>query len=359
MSPSYRGRGFSDVSPGGVFWRPIAAPARLPRPLSTYRRNVAVGITVLASLVMLGWMILRFGANIAKPFAGEMLPVRFVMQRADGVSDGSAVTFRGVTVGRIIRVWRDPNQRDIWAEGEVDAEPALPTITDATIRTVSALGTGSNLILEPAEGASGNLKAGATIKAHFVGLDLLPPEFKTLGGELAATAKQLRDENFIGNLNARVTQAGKMIDSAQQTLEGFNKLIADPKLQEDLRASLDNVRAASESTKAITARAEKITANLDAAVVTVNDTTKTAQTKIDELSKSMQLRLDQAAATLEQVQQITAKVNAGQGTAGKLVNDPKLYAGLVDTTTELNATVKDLRRLIQQWEQEGVTAKLR
>lgn len=335
-----------------VFWRLILAPARLRHPLSTYRRNVAVGITVLASLVMLGWMILRFGANIAKPFAGEMLPVKFVMERADGVSDGSAVTFRGVNVGRIIRVWRDPNQKDIWAEGEVDAQPALPTITDASIRQTSALGTGSNLILEPAEGATGNLQAGATIKARFVGLDLLPPEFKSLGGELAATAKQLRDENFIGNLNARVTQAGKMIDSAQQTLEGFNKLIADPKLAEDIKTSLTNVRAASESAKSITA-------NLDKAVVTVNDTTKSAQTKIDELSKAMQLRLDQAAATLDQVQQITAKVNAGKGTVGKLVNDPKLYAGLVDTTTELNTTVKDLRRLIQQWEQEGVTAKLR
>ncbi|MDB5325543.1 MAG: Mammalian cell entry related domain protein [Phycisphaerales bacterium] len=307
---------------------------------------------MLASLVMLGWMILRFGANIAKPFAGEMLPVKFVMERADGVSDGSAVTFRGVNVGRIIRVWRDPNQKDIWAEGEVDAQPALPTITDASIRQTSALGTGSNLILEPVEGATGNLKAGDTIKAHFVGLDLLPQEFKTLGGELAATAKQLRDENFIGNLNARVTQAGKMIDSAQQTLEGFNKIIGDPKLQEDLKTSLANVRAASDSAKSITA-------NLDKAVVTVNDTTKSAQVKIDELSKSVQLRLDQAAATLDQVQQITTKVNAGEGTAGKLVNDPKLYAGLVDTTTELNATVKDLRRLIQQWEQEGVTAKLR
>lgn len=301
---------------------------------------------------MLGWMILRFGANIAKPFAGEMLQIKFVMDRADGVSDGSAVTFRGVNVGRVVRVWRDPNQQQIWAEAEVDAEPPLPEVAEATIRTVSALGTGSALVLEPAEGKTANLKSGDTIKAHFVGLDILPPEMRTLSSELAATAKQLRDENFVGNLNARVTQAGKMIDEAQKTLEGFNQIIADPKLAEDVKTSLANVRQASESAKTITA-------NLDKAVVTVNDTTKTAQAKIDEISKSVQLRLDQAAATLEQVQQITAKVNAGEGTAGKLINDPKLYAGLVDTTSELNATVKDLRRLIQQWEQEGVTAKLR
>ena len=62
---------------------------------------------------------------------------------------------------------------------------------------------------------------------------------------------------------------------------------------------------------------------------------------------------------LDQANVITAKINDGQGTAGKLVNDPKLYEGLVDTTTQLNATVKDLQRLIQQWEQEGVALKLR
>jgi hypothetical protein len=40
------------------------------------------------------------------------------------------------------------------------------------------------------------------------------------------------------------------------------------------------------------------------------------------------------------------------------VNDPKLYQGLVDVTQQLNLTVTDLRRLVQQWEQEGVSLKL-
>jgi len=42
-----------------------------------------------------------------------------------------------------------------------------------------------------------------------------------------------------------------------------------------------------------------------------------------------------------------------------LVNDPRLYESLADTTRQLNATVSDLRRLLEQWEQEGVTMKLK
>jgi len=40
------------------------------------------------------------------------------------------------------------------------------------------------------------------------------------------------------------------------------------------------------------------------------------------------------------------------------VNDPKLYEAMVDTIQELNGTVKDLKRLVQQWEQEGVSLKM-
>ena len=191
-----------------------------------------------------------------------------------------------------------------------------------------------------------------------MGLDLLPPEFKELGGQLAATAKELHDANFIGNLNARVAQAGKMMEAAQQTLDGLNKVVNDEKLHDDLRASMASIREASDNAKAVTGRADRIAKNLDSAVATVNDTTRTAQAKIEQITQSVQSRLDQASTMLDQVNQITAKINAGQGTAGKLVNDPKLYAGLTDTTDELNATVKDLRRLVQQWEQEGVSLKL-
>ena len=300
---------------------------------------------------MLGWMIVRFGANLGRAFAGEKLNVRFVMDRADGVSDGSALTFRGVVVGQVLKVWRDADEKKIWAEAEVDADPALPAIASAEIRQTSPLGTGAGLALVPAEGGE-KLKAGDTIVATYIGLELVPNELKAMGPEIAAVVKQIKDQNVVANLNARVSEAGKMI-------EGLSHIVNDEKLQADVKASMANVRDASERIKTVSARAETVATNLDSAVGTVNDTVKSAQTKLEDLSRSVQARLDQASTALEQIGQVTAKINAGTGTAGKLVNDPKLYAGLVDTTAELNATVKDLRRLIQQWEQEGVTAKLR
>ena len=42
-----------------------------------------------------------------------------------------------------------------------------------------------------------------------------------------------------------------------------------------------------------------------------------------------------------------------------VVNDPKLYESLVDSAKELNATISDFKRLVEQWEQEGISFKLK
>jgi hypothetical protein len=41
-----------------------------------------------------------------------------------------------------------------------------------------------------------------------------------------------------------------------------------------------------------------------------------------------------------------------------LLNDGKLYAGLVDVARELKGTTTDLQRLIDQWEQDGLSLNL-
>ena len=61
---------------------------------------------------------------------------------------------------------------------------------------------------------------------------------------------------------------------------------------------------------------------------------------------------------LETFQSVAGKIDHGQGTAGMLVNDNKLYQSLVDTAQEIKLTVNDLKLLIEQWTQEGVSLKL-
>jgi phospholipid/cholesterol/gamma-HCH transport system substrate-binding protein len=320
--------------------------------MSPYRRNILVGAVVLGALITLGWMILKFGDRPARIFATPSQPLRFITDRADGLGEGSSIAYRGVVVGRVKKVLRTADGKDVVIEAEVDRDPPLPANLEGAIRQVSQLGGTSNIhLLLTGKDQQGQLASGATIKARYEGLSLFPPEFNELAVELTATARQFREQNVIGNVNEQVTKAGKLIESA-------NSLISDPKMREDLKATLASVRQTSETLSKLAPKLDKFTDDASTTMGDVRTTVKTANTNIESLSKQLSARMEQVAKTLETFQSIAAKIDNGQGTAGQLVNDPKLYQALVDSATQLNLTIQDLNRLVEQWEQEGISFKL-
>jgi phospholipid/cholesterol/gamma-HCH transport system substrate-binding protein len=79
---------------------------------------------------------------------------------------------------------------------------------------------------------------------------------------------------------------------------------------------------------------------------------ETTQAQIAKTSE----RLADLLASLEKT---TNAIAEGKGTAGKFVNDPRLYDGLVDLTKSLKSTTDDLKVLIQKWSEEGVPLHLK
>jgi phospholipid/cholesterol/gamma-HCH transport system substrate-binding protein len=315
--------------------------------MSAYQKNVFVGATVLVAIGMLGWMILKFGGSAASVFVEERIPIHMLTDRADGISDGSAILFRGVTVGHVSKTRRSPDNKQVIIDAMVDKTPPLPGNVVAKIRNVGLIGSGANITLTPTGPLDNapNLKPDQQIEAQWLGLDVLPPEFADLAKELKQTTKQFREANLIEHLDQAVIKATESIASIQ-------KLVGDEKMQKDLKESIANFSAAMEKTKSVAT-------NLEVASADASATLKKTSTHIDDLSKQMGDRLLQVAQMLETMKSITAKVDDGKGTAGLLINDPKLYDSLVDTSRELNATIKDLKRLAEQWEQEGVSFRLK
>src|SRR4051794_24950919 len=114
--------------------------------MSPYRRNVMVGVTVLTAMLALGWMILKFaGAPIALLVSPRMT-IHFIAERADGLSEGSNVTYRGMNVGQITHLVRLPDDR-IRVDAQVDDKPPLPANVKGIIRSTGLLGGGSAMQL--------------------------------------------------------------------------------------------------------------------------------------------------------------------------------------------------------------------
>jgi phospholipid/cholesterol/gamma-HCH transport system substrate-binding protein len=104
---------------------------------------------------------------------------------------------------------------------------------------------------------------------------------------------------------------------------------------------------------------DKLSDQATGTLADAQSTVQSAKTEVDHLSRQVDDRMLQVDKSLDSIQSIIAKVDSGKGTAGLLVNDPKLYQGLLENSKELNATILDLKRLVEQWEQEGVSLKLK
>ena len=328
-------------------------------PVSPYRRNILVGVIVLGAIIFLGWMVIKFGDRPAKLFAEPAMAVNFIAPRADGVAEGSPVLYQGVNIGRVTGVRRADNGREVAIEAQVEISPPLPANVEGAIVAQSVLGAGAGISLQlVGPEPTGKLAENATLKARYVGLDLLPPEFASLASELRQTSIQFRDSRIIEHLDQQVAKAGQVMDSVRTLLD-------DQQMRADLKQSLANVRTATETANRIGANLEKVSGEFEKLTADARSTVgqaKVTLTKADEqiadLTGQVGQRLTQIAKLLETFQSVSAKIDAGQGTAGQLVNDTKLYESLVNTSRELNETITDLKRLVEQWEQEGISFKL-
>lgn len=310
--------------------------------MSPYKRNWIVGLVVLIGLVVVAWMILLFAGRLGILFAPAGIPITMTADRADGVSDGSELRYLGQPVGRVLRVQLSPQTQTVELTAEVNKQPALPANLQALIQPQSAFGTAAAITLQVAGGKpSGTLSAGAHLQATYSQSSGLVPK------EITQIAEDLHRQQLIQHLDETVVSIREQSVRAGQLLGSMQQLLGDQKMKQDLQTAVTNIRTASESASRVGQSLEKFSGNLQH----VSDQTSATMSEVRVAAVKL-------GSVLDHFDSIAGKMDQGKGTAGMLVNDPKLYQGLVDSTKQLNATIADLQRVVQQWEQEGVTLKL-
>jgi phospholipid/cholesterol/gamma-HCH transport system substrate-binding protein len=333
--------------------------------MASYRKNVAVGVTMIGALTALAIMILLFADAPVRFFKTAQLNVKFTADSAEGVSNGSPIFYLGVNVGQIKGVDLPPDgQAGVIIVGTIEARKHVPANVQGVIRSTLIGGT-ATLSLEPMGTPQGRLADNAMIPAHVGGSNVLPREFSDLAKQLNDLSKRLQitvddfnNSKVIDKFAATVDTAQKTISKIGDTADELRKLLGDQKLRGNLDTTLANFKDVSENAKTIAKQLEKFSTDLQKTNSELSVTITKTDERIENLSKQLGGRLDQVAGILEKFQSVASKIDKGDGTAGKLINDPKLYEALLDTSQELNLTVKDLRRLVEQWEQEGVSLKL-
>lgn len=123
-----------------------------------------------------------------------------------------------------------------------------------------------------------------------------------------------------------------LVDAVSALANNINDIIGDDDNKANVKQTLANVNA-------LTDQATKT-------LKSIQGFTDTGTNSIENTSE----RLD---ATLAELQKVLAKVNTGDGTAARLLNDGRLYENLLDTVGELKATSEQLKIITTDINKKG------
>src|SRR3954471_6641326 len=219
--------------------------------MSPNKRNLMVGIVVLAGIGILSWMILKFANRAATFFLTKGTHVRVIADRADGVSEGSAVYFRGVNVGRVLSVTLAPDQT-VHIQAILDDDKQVPADVEGLIRTGNLLSASASIFLEPLPqkvAPTRILREGDVIRATMpTGNALLPREFNE-------TLREFQERKMLQHMDEAVVTLREQTVKAGQLMDSIREITGDTQVQGDIRGAITNVRTATE-------QANRIAANL-------------------------------------------------------------------------------------------------
>jgi phospholipid/cholesterol/gamma-HCH transport system substrate-binding protein len=374
-------------------------------PSSKQQKTVRVGILVSGALIVLMIFLFFIGAEQKIFSRKNEYEVRF--DSVAGLAEGNPVKISGVTVGVVkdIVLPRDPKQKDVNIRLMVDRKFAERIRRDsrARLKKLGLLAGDSYIDITPGSPRFDALDPGEIIPAQRqTNVDQLISSGEDLVDnfvQISYTLKNIlgridRGEGLIGELTTQPETKQRLTDTVLTTLNKTNavlshvesgkgllgKLIYDDKYGDELGASLSttaqslqtlvgevqaNFKSGNGALPALLSDPEgkkKVFALID----NLNTTSQNLATFSASLQNGQGLvpRLlndkpygDQALSEfkglLAQLNQTVAKVNQGQGSAGRLINDPAVYESINDILIGINES-KLLRWLIRNRQQSGI-----
>jgi phospholipid/cholesterol/gamma-HCH transport system substrate-binding protein len=280
--------------------------------LSSRRQEIQVGLTVLVALVLLLW-----GLAWLKDFASaantRLYKVSF--PQAGGLSPSDEVLVNGMRKGKVQSMSLVGDHVEVGLLLSKDVE--LTTDSKVSIRNVGLMG--EKVIAVDLKNTGNKVRPDEMIQGEYeLGVAEVMAQ---LGGTVDAVA--LLADRLV-EVSDMLNQDGRLAS----TLKNFNRTSEELRLvvsenRAKLNETFDNLSSASKTAKALTTDKEaELKAMLD---------------RFSELS----VRLDSLRVVIHS---LATKVDSGEGTIGKLVNDDKLYTDLNESVTQLRFLIEDIKK---------------
>ena len=287
--------------------------------MSNRMTEFKVGITVIAAVVVLIGSVMWL-KSISLHEAKRTWAVRF--PSTGGLATSDEVQVNGMREGQVKAMKLEGDH--VLVELEMTRDVRLTRDSQVIIRSVGLMGEKVIAVVLRTTGAE--YAPRDTIQGIY------EPDLGEVMGQVGGTvstmnqlAAELRD--VAGQLN-RNGKLAATIDNFARTSAELNRLVVDNRSRLD--AALTDATTAARSARELTAGKQQ---ELSRAI---DDFSKTADHMV-----VLSGRLD---SLLTETRALATRVNAGEGTLGRLVRDEKLYDDLNKSVLSLQALIEDVKR---------------
>jgi phospholipid/cholesterol/gamma-HCH transport system substrate-binding protein len=294
-------------------------------------RNIAVGIFSVIGICAFAWLVFKFGdlPGFVSKINSYNVYVQFAA--APGVQKDTPVRLCGYQVGRVTDV-KAPEIVDERRDSKKTGRRFLQTTVVMSIDKkydkipsnvavkLMARGLGSSyidLIIDP------NLPPAQ--------LDPNRPETVFLADRIILQGATGVSSEFFSEESQK--KLDTLVESLNVLIQNANDIIGDPNNKGNLKSSLANLTEATNQTTLTLKQVQSFFA--------------TAQQTSEGFYK-----------ITHQVRDILDKINTGQGSAGRFVNDARLYESLLETSQQLKVLFEQMHAFVKKMNEKGVKIQL-
>lgn len=310
------------------------------------RRNMIVGVFVVVGVCALIWLIFKFGdlpTAITKMGSFEVY-VQF--PTAPGVQTDTPVRFCGYQIGRVTKIMPPEIRKDM-GSGLLYYQTVIVLSIDKMYVNIPSnievklmsRGLGSSYIElkqhpeKPAEPLDPNRPETIYLvdKIFLQGSTGITSEFFP-----EETQKKLED----------------MVEGLRILIANANDVLGNRSNKENLQKTIANLTDASHEAKKTIEEFRKF-------AVAGTTTLTNVDTKTEELVTALVETSEEIGKASSQMRLILEKINDGQGSAARLINDGRFYESLLEDTQQIQLLLEEIKSFVTQARDKGVPIKLK
>jgi len=332
------------------------------------RRNVIVGIFVVVGMCALGWLVFKFGDMPGLISQMGSYGVRVQFAKAPGVQTDTPVRWCGYQIGLVTAVQPPKVMQEVEGEAWYHQTVVILSIDDA----YNDIPADVNAVL---------LTRG--FGSSYIELQLDNYDVKKSKGPVLVEGSELQgltgvtSEFFPEEVQEEVRE---LVVDMRAFVNNANDVLGDPNNKRNLKRAVENLATVSGEATARLRDAKDTLQHINETLKTASKAIKDARPTVEAVRKFAETgtktlestgpkaeRLitslidtsDHLGKSLSEARLILAKINSGEGSAGRFVNDGKLYETLVENTEQLELLLKEIKAFVSRAREKGVPIKLR